>query len=926
MLDTGVPRISPGDSPRKLPGRGCRVAARMLTAALVCAALGFASIAAAGRGGGKLRGTAGRAGTPGEVIMAGAGGPSPAVLPRDVGAVGPGRQNAGRRTGLAVHAAPEKITAAAMPGLRSPAAGHVPVTGAASGAGAAATRSRAVGAISTAALGARAIAAGSSAAGGMPGDGGLGMKVVAAPAGFVLSHGAGVHNGPMRAADFNHYLGARNLAARLHFAGGYDVTYDKVTASDSIEVALFKFAAPAGAAAFKSGFEPGGPVRSRADPAIPGASDYDSTAPDQGAYDHGVVAAEGRWAFVLDDFTGNAARPPVVGRLARLQYVALPAARRASGPAGAERITSYAAQIMIRRDGSILVTETITYDFGSDRRHGIFRVIPVRLHYDGSHDRIYPVTVRSVRSPDAPGQYTVHDDGSFVRIRIGDPAQTITGQHTYILSYRVRGGLTAAAGGDRLSWNAVGTQWKVPIDRATVQVGGPAAVTRAACFAGPFGSVLPCQRAGITGGIARFGQAGLGRHEGLTVVVAIPSSAVGSAGPILRERWTWHRAFALTPVSGGAAGGLLAMLAAVAALSLLRRRRPGRDHGTAAQVAGAGTGRAARASGRGQPPVELAPPAGLRPAQAATLLNAVVRPRDVTATIVDLAVRGYLRIEDGAGLWGNLRPDWRLVRLKKAGGLTEYEQILLDGLFHAAKMHHRAWSTLLSELGPDFAVRLNQARDTLYADAAGRGWFTARPDQVRRRWQAIGVATSLAGLAAAIVAGAGTHHLGLVPLPAVLAGIALIAGSRRLPVRTAEGAALVRRIEGFRGFIQTAAAIPARRAGRHDTLYDYLPYAIIFGCTQQWAAMTAALTAARPAPSWYRTSRPFSPGTLCSLPRQAYYFATFHRFATTSSSWLESHATSFGGGHFSGGGGGGFSGGGGDFSGGGGGGGGGGSW
>ncbi len=134
-------------------------------------------------------------------------------------------------------------------------------------------------------------------------------------------------------------------------------------------MALFKFAAPADAAAFKSGFEPGGPVRSRADPAIPGASDYDSTAPDQGSYDHGVVAVKGRWAFVLDDFTGNAARPPVVDRLARLQYVALPAARRASAPASAERITSYAAQIMIQRDGSILVTETITYDFGSDRRH-----------------------------------------------------------------------------------------------------------------------------------------------------------------------------------------------------------------------------------------------------------------------------------------------------------------------------------------------------------------------------------------------------------------------------------------------------------------------------------------------------------------------------------------------------------------------------
>lgn len=256
-------------------------------------------------------------------------------------------------------------------------------------------------------------------------------------------------------------------------------------------------------------------------------------------------------------------------------YLSAAAPGRASAPAGAEWITSYAARIRILRDGSILVTEKISYDFGSDWRHGIFRVIPVRFRYNGSYDRIYPLAVRSVRSPDAPDQYRVRDDGSTVRIRIGDPNQTVTGQHTYTLSYRVRGGLTAVPSGDQLSWNAVGTGWDVFIDRATVQVSAPAAVTRAACFAGPFGSARSCQRAGIAGGTARFGQAGLAPHEGLTVVVAIPSGAVTAAGPVLRERWTWQRAFALTPVSTGAAGGLLAVLAAAAALILARRRRYG---------------------------------------------------------------------------------------------------------------------------------------------------------------------------------------------------------------------------------------------------------------------------------------------------------------------------------------------------------------
>jgi hypothetical protein len=104
---------------------------------------------------------------------------------------------------------------------------------------------------------------------------------------------------------------------------------------------------------------------------------------------------------------------------------------------------------------------------------------------------------------------------------------------------------------------------------------------------------------------------------------------------------------------------------------------------------------------------------------------------------------------------------------------------------------------------PGLRPALKQAQDSLYADVADRGWFTARPDRVRRTWQATGVVMVAAGLVAAIAAAAGTHHLGLVPVPAVLAGLAAIAGSRRMPVRTPEGAALARRAEGFRGFIQT---------------------------------------------------------------------------------------------------------------------------
>ena len=48
------------------------------------------------------------------------------------------------------------------------------------------------------------------------------------------------------------------------------------------------------------------------------------------------------------------------------------------------------------------------------------------------------------------------------------------------------------------------------------------------------------------------------------------------------------------------------------------------------------------------------PPAGMSPAETGTLLEDAVHPRDITCTLVDLAVRGFVKIEEvddkGSGL------------------------------------------------------------------------------------------------------------------------------------------------------------------------------------------------------------------------------------------------------------------------------------
>ena len=139
----------------------------------------------------------------------------------------------------------------------------------------------------------------------------------------------------------------------------------------------------------------------------------------------------------------------------------------------AERITNYRTTIAIQDDGRLEITEVIAYDFGSNERHGIFRDIPTRFPFDSEHERIYPLHLRSVTAdPEStPTDTKVSEVDNVTRIRIGDPDVTITGQHTYVITYEVEGALNHFEDHDELFWNAIGTGvGTTPVGIATTTV------------------------------------------------------------------------------------------------------------------------------------------------------------------------------------------------------------------------------------------------------------------------------------------------------------------------------------------------------------------------------------------------------------------------------------------------------------------------
>ena len=213
----------------------------------------------------------------------------------------------------------------------------------------------------------------------------------------------------------------------------------------------------------------------------------------------------------------------------------------------------------------------------------------------------------------------------------------------------------------------------------------------------------------------------------MTFTVALPKGVVPNPKPILEERFNFGSAFRVTPATGGIAGGLLAVivLALVAMVRRLGRDRRYAGSGVDAAFASSGAKEQAAPLREHETPVEFVPPEGVGPGQIGTLIDFKADPLDVTATIIDLAVRGYLKIEEieKSGIFH--KADWKLTKLKESDDLKPYELTLHDGLFESGD------EVQLSDLHNTFAARMQKVQNALMNDAMSRKWFTHKPGTVR---------------------------------------------------------------------------------------------------------------------------------------------------------------------------------------------------
>lgn len=519
-------------------------------------------------------------------------------------------------------------------------------------------------------------------------------------------------------------------------------------------------------------------------------------------------------------------------------------------------IESFDVLVEVAPDGTLDVTEEIAVDFQGLRRHGIFRVIPAHAALSRDEERamvpeeldpdhvLRAIDISSIAvSSTAPADTEITRPNRFgenhLRIRIGDPDVTVTGKQTYRIRYEVAGALSRFDDIVELNWNATGHEWPVPILVARTVVQGAAPV-QSACYRGPQGATQPCEPLAVSQPEPAVGYEArvLGPGEGMTVAVGFAPGSVEVAEPLFVEQWDLRRSMV-----GSAAAVPLAVVTALLGLGGLGMLvyREGRDRVTRGGVAVDGTpDEGAQPARRGlfspRPvPVRYRPPEDLRPAQLGVIVDERVDPVDVSATIVDFAVRGYLTIEEDTTGRIRKRKDWTLVRTDTPDSdLLGFERTLLTGLFKTGARVE------MSDLTGSFSSDYQATSSQLYADAVSRGWFPRSPEKTRALWLGLGIVALVGAVGLVVVASLFTA-VALAAVPLVLTALALLVAHRWMPHRTPKGSRMLTETLGFREFVTTAEAGRMEFAEQENLFETYLPYAVVFGAVDRWAAAFAHL-------------------------------------------------------------------------------------
>ncbi|MBN2010807.1 DUF2207 domain-containing protein [candidate division KSB1 bacterium] len=606
-----------------------------------------------------------------------------------------------------------------------------------------------------------------------------------------------------------------------------------------------------------------------------------------------------------------------------------------------ERILNYHSDIFIQSDGSMLVTETIrVIAMGDNIKRGIYRTFPTTYHDQYGNRIKVGFNVTDVLRDGRQEAYHIERESNGVKIYIGQQDVFLkSGEYTYTLSYQTTRQLGYFDDFDELYWNVTGTDWDFIIDEASATVTLPtdATVMNVAGYTGyqdDKGQNYTVDQSSTQ--VTFTTTEPLQPRQGLTIAVSWPKGFV----PVPTTRDRVEFIIKDNPSAGAGLIGVLVLLIYYLAVWM----QVGKDPEKAMII-----------------PL-FKPPYNISPAAARYIMKMGYSNRVYAAAIVNMAVKGFLKINETKGEFSLTRTGAEMSALssgekriakslfvgnnsivlrqrnhtkigKSISSLKKYLKLEIEKLYFARNSVYLIPGIVISIIALiAMVIQAPVVAGAIFMTVWLSGWsvgVTALTYSVFNAWRAalgskgshkvVGVGGAI-GMTAFAIPFIGGEIFGLwafstmLSLPGAAVFMLLIAVNilfyQLLKAPTLHGRRIMDQLEGFKMYMEFAEESrlnflhPPERTP--ELFEKYLPYAIALGVENAWSDKFAGVLEKATeqdaySPTWY-TGRSFHTEGWGSF---ASSLGSSFSSAIASSSTTPGSSSGSGGGGSSGGGGGG---------------------
>ncbi len=483
------------------------------------------------------------------------------------------------------------------------------------------------------------------------------------------------------------------------------------------------------------------------------------------------------------------------------------------------------------RQGTLKVTETIDVNF-SDQNHGILRAIPD--HYKKHR---LQMDVGDIKVDDKNSPWTSYTSNGNTVLKIGDANKTLTGQHRYSINYTLHNVITFYGDHDELYWDVNGDQWQQTAEQVAVELHLPSGLElsrqQPVCYTGSFGSTEAACNVEVSKNVIKAETTR--QLEGYETMSLVAGFGKGYFAPA-----AWYET---AGEYAAIAAKFLVPFLLIAGTAFMHWRRYGRDP-----------------KGRRVIVPEYESPDGLKAIEAGTIADFRTDNRDLTATIIDLAIRGYIKIIETVNDRKFLK-DTKTYSLRLENteykGLEYFEKALLRAIF---TNHEKGEEVDLGSLKYKLSATASQLQKEIKDGLVERGYLRKTPLSTTLKFAGLLFLEFLAVIIFAVIFQGAAVILGIAAGTALAVVFIIL-----LPSRTPKGVAAKESIMGLKMYLEVAESERIKKLQSPDAPYaakslepkktvdlfeKLLPYAMVLGVEEKWAEQFADIY--RTPPDWYQ--------------------------------------------------------------------------